>query len=130
MMERFGSGATRLPSELLSGYAPVLQRASTSFRPAEIAGREYSQRHDEKLLHVDAFSSRPTHGRRIFAPVFQHRAGRCGAGMARGRAVCPLRAQIPAASAWRAAGKCVAAGALRRDEGASQRIRPGHVASA
>ena len=55
----------RLVSGLLPGYAAALQRARTSFRPAEIAGRAYSPRHDDRLLHVDAFPTRPMAGRRI-----------------------------------------------------------------
>lgn len=65
MMQRFAAGATRLVSDLLPGYAPALQRARSSFRPAEIAGRAYSPRHDDRLLHVDAFPTRPMAGRRI-----------------------------------------------------------------
>lgn len=84
MMERFGSGAARLLGDLLPGYAPSLQRARTSFRPAEIAGREYSPRHDDRLLHVNAFPSRPMRGRRILrlfcnvAPDGAARAWRVG----------------------------------------------------
>jgi hypothetical protein len=65
MLRRFGDAAEALLHGLLPGYAAQLQRARTSFRPAEIAGREYSPRHDDRLLHVDAFPSRPMHGRRI-----------------------------------------------------------------
>jgi 3-deoxy-D-manno-oct-2-ulosonic acid (Kdo) hydroxylase len=65
MMQRFAACATRLVTALLPGYAPTLQRARTSFRPAEIAGRAYSPRHDDRLLHVDAFPTRPMAGRRI-----------------------------------------------------------------
>lgn len=65
MMRRFGDAAETLLRDLLPAYAPTLERARTSFRPAEIAGREYSPRHDDRLLHVDAFPSRPMHGRRI-----------------------------------------------------------------
>jgi hypothetical protein len=65
MMERFAQSATRLVSDLMPGYAPHLERARTSFRPAEIAGRTYSPRHDDRLLHVDAFPTRPMRGRRI-----------------------------------------------------------------
>lgn len=65
MMQRFASSATRLIADLLPGYAATLERARTSFRPAEIAGREYSPRHDDRRLHVDAFPSRPMRGRRI-----------------------------------------------------------------
>jgi hypothetical protein len=57
--------AETLLRDLLPGYAQALQRARTSFRPAEIAGRQYSPRHDDRLLHVDAFPSRPMRGQRI-----------------------------------------------------------------
>ena len=65
MLRRFGDMAETLLRDLLPGYAPALERARTSFRPAEIAGRAYSPRHDDRLLHVDAFPSRPMGGRRI-----------------------------------------------------------------
>ena len=65
MLRRFGNAAETLLRDLLPNYAPLLERARTSFRPAEIAGRDYSPRHDDRLLHVDAFPSRPMHGRRI-----------------------------------------------------------------
>jgi hypothetical protein len=65
MMQRFAACATRLVTGLLPGYAAALQRARTSFRPAEIAGRTYSPRHDDRLLHVDAFPTRPMAGCRI-----------------------------------------------------------------
>jgi hypothetical protein len=65
MMQRFATAATRLVTGLLPDYTAALQRARTSFRPAEIAGRTYSPRHDDRLLHVDAFPTRPMAGRRI-----------------------------------------------------------------
>ena len=65
MMGRFSSGAARMVCDLLPGYAATLERARTSFRPAEIAGRSYSPRHDDRRLHVDAFPSRPMRGKRI-----------------------------------------------------------------
>ena len=65
MLRRFGDAAEELLRDLLPRYAPMLERARTSFRPAEIAGRTYSPRHDDRLLHVDAFPSRPMSGRRI-----------------------------------------------------------------
>jgi hypothetical protein len=65
MLRRFGDAAETLLHHLLPDYAGSLQRARTSFRPAEIAGRDYSPRHDDRLLHVDAFPSRPMRGRRI-----------------------------------------------------------------
>jgi hypothetical protein len=63
MIERFGRSATRLVSELV-GYHDV-ERARTSYRPVEVMGRSYSPRSDDRLLHVDAFPSRPMQGRRI-----------------------------------------------------------------
>ena len=65
MMQRFADNAAGLLRDLLPGYAATLQRARTSFRPAEISGRSYTPRHDDRLLHVDAFPTRPLHGRRI-----------------------------------------------------------------
>ncbi len=63
MVGRFGHGATTLVEDLL-GYRHF-ERARTSYRPVEIAGRAYSPTQDDRLLHVDAFPSRPMQGRRI-----------------------------------------------------------------
>ena len=64
MIERFGANATRLVGALLP-YRNV-ERARTSFRPVEVEGRAYSRISDDRLLHVDAFPSRPMQrGRRI-----------------------------------------------------------------
>jgi hypothetical protein len=65
MLQRYGAGAEALMAGLFPHYGNALERARTSFRPAEISGREYSPRHDDRRLHVDAFPTRPTHGRRI-----------------------------------------------------------------
>lgn len=65
MLDRFGRGAEALVRGLLPRYAASLERARTSFRPAEIAGRTTTPRHDDKRLHVDAFPTRPMRGRRI-----------------------------------------------------------------
>ena len=62
-MERFGSQATRLVHELLP-YRNV-ERARTSFRPVQVKDRHYSKISDDRLLHIDAFPSRPMGGRRI-----------------------------------------------------------------
>ena len=63
MINRFGTAATRLTEELV-GYRGM-ERARTSYRPTEIEGRSYSPTNDDRLLHVDAFPSRPMQGRRI-----------------------------------------------------------------
>ena len=63
MIERFGSQATGLVHQLLP-YRNV-ERARTSFRPVQVEGRHYSKISDDRLLHIDAFPSRPMRGRRI-----------------------------------------------------------------
>jgi len=65
MMQRFASDAVSLVGGLFPGYAASLERARTSYRPVEIAGRKSSPIHDDTRLHVDAFPTRPTRGRRI-----------------------------------------------------------------
>jgi hypothetical protein len=65
MIERFGAGATRLVENLLPRYRG-LERARTSYRPVEVEDRPYSVIQDDRLLHVDAFPTRPMQkGRRI-----------------------------------------------------------------
>lgn len=64
-MGRFAAQAEILARGLLAPYSRPLRLGRTSFRPAEIAGRDYSPRKDDKRLHVDAFPTRPTHGDRI-----------------------------------------------------------------
>jgi len=63
MIERFGSQATQLIHDLLP-YRDV-ERARTSYRPVQVKGRHYSKINDDRLLHIDAFPSRPMQGRRI-----------------------------------------------------------------
>ena len=63
MIERFGSSAGALVQGLLP-YGDV-ERARTSFRPVQVKGRSYSKISDDRLLHIDAFPSRPMQGRRI-----------------------------------------------------------------
>jgi hypothetical protein len=64
-METFAAVALQLVVDLLPQYAGGIEQARASYRPVEIAGREYSPLKDDKLLHVDAFPSTPTRGRRI-----------------------------------------------------------------
>jgi hypothetical protein len=65
MLQRYGSRAETLMRGLFPVYGTALERARTSFRPAEISGRPTSPRHDDRRLHVDAFPTRPTNGQRI-----------------------------------------------------------------
>lgn len=65
LLSRFGQTADRFLRTLFPDYAASLVRARASYRPAEIAGRDYTPRHDDRRLHVDAFPTRPTRGHRI-----------------------------------------------------------------
>ena len=65
MVARFAHVAADLVVTLFPRYAPFVQRARTSFRPAPAVGRSVSWRKDDSRLHLDAFPSRPTHGERI-----------------------------------------------------------------
>ena len=65
MMQRFADFAQELVIKLLPAYRDGLTRVRASFRPIEIEGRESSWRKDDSRLHVDAFPSSPTQGRRI-----------------------------------------------------------------
>ncbi len=65
MLQRYYKDASDLLKALCPGYNDHLTPGFTSFRPAEIAGRTTSWRHDDTRLHVDAFPSRPMQGLRI-----------------------------------------------------------------
>src|SRR5271165_6470180 len=65
MLQRYYTSASTLLEALCPGYRDHLKPGFTSFRPAEIAGRTSSWRHDDTRLHVDAFPSRPLQVLRI-----------------------------------------------------------------
>ncbi len=65
MMRRFAEDAQLLIADMFPGYRERLERARTSYRPVEIAGRSYSPTNDDTRLHIDAFPTRPMRGRRI-----------------------------------------------------------------
>src|SRR5262245_65943751 len=65
MMRRFAGLAIGLLCALCPAYAAQCRPGLTSFRPAEISGRATSWRKDDTRLHVDAFPSRPSYGKRI-----------------------------------------------------------------
>lgn len=81
MLDRFGREAESLVRNLFPRYAPKLERARTSFRPAEIAGRAAAPRKDDKRLHVDAFPTRPMGAAEFcgFLPM-SHRTAHCADG--------------------------------------------------
>jgi hypothetical protein len=64
-LERYCTSARSLVLGLFPRYAAGLIVGRTSFRPAEIAGRESSWRKDDTRLHVDSFPSTPVQGKRI-----------------------------------------------------------------
>src|ERR1700722_908934 len=65
MLRRYYNQTSALLKGLCPGYDGHLTPGFTSFRPAQIAGRSTSWRHDDTRLHVDAFPSRPLQGLRI-----------------------------------------------------------------
>jgi hypothetical protein len=65
MMARFSQQARTLLLALCPHYAATLEYGLTSFRPAAIEGRPSSAKKDDARVHIDAFASRPNHGRRI-----------------------------------------------------------------
>jgi hypothetical protein len=65
MMKRFADFAQELVTRLLPDYRNGLIQGRASFRPVEIEGRLTSWRKDDTRLHVDAFPSSPSQGKRI-----------------------------------------------------------------
>lgn len=65
LMARYAEAGRSLIEAVIPFYRGQIETARTSFRPVEIAGRPSSPRQDDTRLHVDAFPSRPTAGRRI-----------------------------------------------------------------
>jgi hypothetical protein len=65
MTRRFAEQAIDLLRALCPAYAAQCRPGLTSFRPAELSGRASSWRKDDTRLHVDAFPSRPSYGKRI-----------------------------------------------------------------
>lgn len=63
LMKRFRQNATTLITSLAPNYK--LETSPTSFRPIQVEDRKQSYRGNDKLLHVDAFTTRPNHGKRI-----------------------------------------------------------------
>lgn len=65
MMSRYSTWSHDLMCSLCPQYTGTLEFGRTSFRPVEIRGRAKSKRKDDSRLHVDAFPSVPTGGKRI-----------------------------------------------------------------
>lgn len=64
-MQRYAEFAHQLISSLLPQYQPSLRWGRTSYRPAEVNGRESSKRKDDTRLHIDSFPATPVNGQRI-----------------------------------------------------------------
>ncbi len=65
IMRRHSAETTRFAGELLAPYAAKWSLDYASFRPEEEKGRDLPLRKRNDLLHLDAFPTRPMHGRRI-----------------------------------------------------------------
>lgn len=65
MLKRYALTSYHFLQRLFPHYSSTLSAAKTSFRPTEIYGRQSSTRKDDTRLHIDAFPSNPTKGKRI-----------------------------------------------------------------
>ena len=65
VLKRYAACARALVDAYFPHYAAALETGNTSLRPVEAEGRIQSRRHDDRLLHVDAFPSRPNYGQRL-----------------------------------------------------------------
>ncbi|HWD19735.1 MAG TPA: Kdo hydroxylase family protein [Verrucomicrobiae bacterium] len=65
IMRRYSAETVRFLGELLAPYAAHWSLDYASYRPEEEKGRDLPVHKRNDLLHVDAFPTRPMHGRRI-----------------------------------------------------------------
>ena len=65
LMRRYADWAEALLLGIAPDYAGRLQRGRTSLRTRAVSGEGLSPRKDDRRLHIDAFASQPTGGRRI-----------------------------------------------------------------
>ena len=80
LIVRYAELSEALALRLFPHYRRALRRGNTSLRPAQIAGRASSWRHDDSRLHIDAFPSNPMQGTRllrVFCNVNPHGEPRC-----------------------------------------------------
>ncbi|HEY5072666.1 MAG TPA: Kdo hydroxylase family protein [Caulobacteraceae bacterium] len=65
LMRRYADWAEALVAEVAPRYLQTLERGRTSFRSRDADEAPSSPRKDDRRMHVDAFASQPTRGRRI-----------------------------------------------------------------
>ena len=65
LLKRYALWSQALLLGIAPHYGPALDRGRTSFRPRAVEEAQLSPRKDDRRLHVDAFASQPTAGRRI-----------------------------------------------------------------
>ena len=86
LMTRYATWAESVILEKAPRYGSSLERGRTSLRTRDVAEGAESKRKDDRRLHVDAFASQPTGGRRILRvftnvnPVGEARLWRVGEG--------------------------------------------------
>jgi hypothetical protein len=86
LMSRYRDWAESLILEKAPRYATSLERGRTSLRTRDVAEGAESRRKDDRRLHVDAFASQPTGGKRILRvftnvnPLGEARLWRVGEG--------------------------------------------------
>jgi hypothetical protein len=65
LMRRYAAWAEALVLDVAPRYAGKLERGRASLRTRAVSGEGLSPRKDDRRLHIDAFASQPTGGRRI-----------------------------------------------------------------
>ena len=65
VMKRYAGWSRALIDGLATRYIPTLEPGRTSYRPRPIDNAPLSPRKDDRRLHIDAFASQPTGGKRI-----------------------------------------------------------------
>ena len=65
LMARYADWARARVLEIAPRYADGLERGRTSLRNRPVSGEGLSPRKDDRRLHIDAFASQPTGGKRI-----------------------------------------------------------------
>jgi hypothetical protein len=65
LMDRYADWARTLVLQIAPRYADALERGRTSYRSRGAQEPAASPRKDDRRLHIDAFASQPTGGRRI-----------------------------------------------------------------